>query len=317
MSNDNNNGHTPRCAVVVSSRNRKDKIVALVDSVLRSHEQDFEFVLVDQSDGDESEKVIAPYLEDRRFRYQRSSTRGTCRGRNLAISLTSAPLICITDDDCIVPPEWLTVMMKSFEDDARVGVTFCTVEAMPVPDPTGGMTPQIHIERTKTLTKPEDGWRSAREDGSVLGAGMAVRRTAIQALGGFDDLLGPGGDFPSGEDNDLMWRALSRGWSVHHTNHTSVLHDGFRSYNDLRDLVKRDLWGAGGSMAKFLQARIWGIVPVIWNITRKLGIDGPIEDVRAMRRPRGFKRPYWLGDAIAHGLRIPIDMNTLNYRTKG
>jgi GT2 family glycosyltransferase len=305
---------TPRCAVVVSSRNRGEKIAALVESVLRSDERDFEFVLVDQSNNDDTQVAIQRFLSDRRLRHVRSEQLGASRGRNLGISLTTAPIIAITDDDCMVPPEWITQMMKPFEQDARVGVAFCNVDPVPVEEL--GMTPQIQFPECRTLVTPEDGWASAKRR-SVLGAGMAVRRTAIEALGGFDDLLGPGSSFPSGEDNDLMWRALARSWSVHHTNKTAVLHDGFRKQNDLRELVKRDLWGAGGSMAKFLKAGYWGVVPPIANISYKLGVAGPLEDLKARRLPRGFKRPYWLMDAISHGLRIPIDLTTLTYRVAG
>jgi glycosyltransferase involved in cell wall biosynthesis len=305
---------SPRCAVVVSSRNRGEKIAALVESVLRSDERDFEFVLVDQSDNDETQTAIQRFLSDRRLRTVRSDQRGASRGRNLGISHTTAPIIAITDDDCMVPPEWITQMMAPFAADPRVGVTFCNVDPVPVEEL--GMTPQIQFPECRTLVTPEDGWASAKRR-SVLGAGMAVRRTAIEALGGFDDLLGPGSSFPSGEDNDLMWRALARNWSVHHTNKTAVLHDGFRKQNDLRELIKRDLWGAGGSMAKFLKAGYWGVVPPIANISYKLGIRDPLQDIRARRLPRGFKRPYWLMDAISHGLRIPIDITTLTYRVAG
>ena len=316
-SNDNgsNSGSaTPRCAVVVSSRNRGEKIAALVESVLRSDERDFEFVLVDQSNNDDTQTAIQRFLADRRLRHVRSNQLGASRGRNLGISLTTAPIIAITDDDCMVPPEWIGAMMKPFEQDPRVGVVFCNVDPVPVDEL--GMTPQIQFPQCLTLVSLDDGWASAKRR-SVLGAGMAVRRTAIEALGGFDDLLGPGSSFPSGEDNDLMFRALARNWSVHHTNTTSVLHDGFRKQNDLRELVKRDLWGAGGSMAKFLKAGYWGVIPVITKINYKLGLAGPLEDLRARRFPRGFKRPYWFMDAISHGLRIPIDLTTLTYRVAG
>ena len=304
----------PRCAVVVSSRNRGEKISALVESVLASHEPNFEFELVDQSDNDETQRAVQRFLSDPRMRHVRSDARGASRGRNLGISLTTAPLIAITDDDCMVPPEWVTEMMRPFDEDPRVGVVFCNVDPVPVEEL--GMTPQIQFPECKTLVTPEDGWASARRR-SVLGAGMAVRRSAILALGGFDDLLGPGSSFPSGEDNDLMWRALARNWSVHHTNRTAVLHDGFRSQNDLRELIKRDLWGAGGSMAKFLRAGHWKVLVPIASICYKLGVRDPVQDLKAMRVPRGFKRPFWLLDAIQHGLRNTIDGSTLNYTKSG
>jgi len=61
---------SPRCAVVVSSRNRAEKICACVESGLASNEANFEMVFVDQSDNDETERAIQRYLADRDY--------GTC-----------------------------------------------------------------------------------------------------------------------------------------------------------------------------------------------------------------------------------------------
>src|SRR5207245_2007924 len=46
------------------------------------------------------------------------------------------------------------------------------------------------------------------------GACMAFRRSALEAIGGFDDWLGVGGDFPAGEDKDGFWRVFPAGWRV-------------------------------------------------------------------------------------------------------
>ena len=228
---------SPACAVVVSTRNRAGKIAALIASILFSAEPNFELVVVDQSDDEKTRSALRQFRADPRLRYVPSSQRGTSRGRNLGVALTTAPIVAITDDDCIVPPDWLGQMMTPFERDPNVGVVFCNVEPVPVEEV--GITPSIHFAESTTLHSLEEGWQSTREH-AVLGAGMAVRRSAFNALHGFDELLGPGGVFPACEDNDLMWRALAQDWAVHHTTETSVLHDGFRNLQELRALVPRD-----------------------------------------------------------------------------
>ncbi|HMI90348.1 MAG TPA: glycosyltransferase family A protein [Polyangiales bacterium] len=301
----------PDCAVVVSTRNRSAKIAALIASVLVSCGPSLELVVVDQSEDSKTKAALARFRNDPRLRYVKSDARGTSRGRNLGAALTTAPIIAITDDDCIVPPDWLEHMVEPFERDPQVGVVFCNVDPVPVDEV--GITPSIQFHETRTLHTLDEGWQSAREQ-AVLGAGMAVRRTAFDALRGFDELLGPGSVFPACEDNDLMWRALARDWAVHQTTETTVLHDGFRNMDELRGLVHRDCYGAGGAMAKYVRAGYLSVLPVIANGVYKLGVHGPVQDMLSRRFPRGFKRPYWLMQGMYEGLRIPIDATTLLYR---
>ena len=72
-------GATPRCAVVVSTRGRSDKIPPLVESILRNDERGIEVVLVDQSDDDATEQAVQQFGTDERFRYVRTDERGACR----------------------------------------------------------------------------------------------------------------------------------------------------------------------------------------------------------------------------------------------
>jgi len=301
----------PPCAVVVSTRNRGSKIGPMIESLLANQQPNFDAVIVDQSDGDETAKVMETYLGDPRVRYVRSPLRGTSRGRNLGISKTSAPIIAITDDDCIVPQDWVEKMREPFDRDAKVGLVFCNVDPVPVELP--GFTPHIRFPESRTVTKVEEAWVGARRR-LALGAGMAVRRTMLQDVLGFDELLGPGSTFPSAEDNDLAWRSLLRGWRVYEHADTTVIHDGFRSLEELRELIKRDHYAVGGTIAKYLKSGHWGITPVLASWIFRFGMLEPAQDVLAGRKPKGFRRPYMLLRGLAHGLRTPIDTSMVCYR---
>ena len=60
---------------------------------------------------------------------------------------------------------------------------------------------------------------------------MAARREALNDLGGADELLGPGGRFPSADDLDFEIRFLLAGWTVYETAETSTVRRGFRTGN--------------------------------------------------------------------------------------
>ena len=304
----------PRYAVVVATKDRGAKIVALLESIALSDTDSYELVVVDQSPADDTEKAIAPFLADPRITYVRSNVAGTSRARNRGIAMTTAPYIVITDDDCIVPANWLTEICRPFETHATVGVVFCNVEPVPVTEL--GVTPQVHFPANRVIMSVRDVW-STSSHGLALGAGMAIRRAMLADVKGFDEVLGPGATFPAAEDNDLAWRGLLRGWWTYHSTDVAVIHDGFRPISELRGLVIRDFFGVGGTAAKYLRARRWQVLRLLLSWIVHFGIVEPTRDVLARRRPRGLRRPYMLLRGVARGLRTPFDPATMCYRVAG
>lgn len=303
---------TPRYAIVVATRNRGAKIVRLLESILTSVDPRFELVVVDQSGGDATRLAVAPFTRDERVRYVHSGTPGTSRARNLGIALTRAPIIAITDDDCIVPSDWLPRLAEPLAQDPRIGVVFCNVAPFTVDE--AGHTPQVHFQRSNTVRSASGAWAHSRK-GFALGAGMAIRRSILADVQGFDESLGPGSKFPAAEDNDLAWRALLRGWWLHENADVTVLHDGFRSNTELPELVKRDFYGVGGTIAKYLKTGHMRIVGLLAAWTLQFGVLEPAVDLLEGRRPHGFRRPYMLLRGVADGLCTPLEKETLRYRS--
>jgi len=301
----------PRYAVVVATKDRGAKIVALLESIARSETKEYELVVVDQSTGDETKEAMAPFLTDPRVTHVRSNVPGTSRARNRGIAMTTAPYIVITDDDCIVPSDWLTAICRPFDMHETVGVVFCNVEPVPVTEL--GVTPHVHFPANRIITSVRDVWGSSGH-GLALGAGMAIRREMLDDVHGFDEALGPGAAFPAAEDNDLAWRGLLGGWWTYHTTDVAVVHDGFRPMADLRQLVTRDFLGVGGAAAKYLRVRQWQVLRLLLSWLVNFGVVEPARDVLARRRPRGLRRPYMLLRGVARGLRTPFDPATICYR---
>ena len=232
------------------------------------------------------------------------------------MSHSTAPYLVITDDDCTVPPEWLEAITRPFVEDNRVGVVFCSVQAVPFDEP--GHTPHVTFDHERVLTSVEAAWGDARR-GLPMGAGMAVRRITYDDVGGFDEVLGPGSTFGAAEDSDLSWRALLRGWSTRHIGDVTVMHDGFRTLDELRaprrPRLLRRRWDR---VAKYLRAASWTVrLRAAMFIARwacRFGAVLPLRDVLARRRPRGFRRPVMLLRGVVGGLRTPVQQPELLYR---
>jgi len=290
---------------VICTRNRGERVVCAVKSLLASVHPDFELLVVDQSASDDTAQALTPFRADPRLRYVRSKTTGLSAARNVGLEEARSEVVAFTDDDCEVPPDWLAEMARIFAEYPKVAVAFCNVDAAPH-DRAAGFIPAFRREKSRLLT-------SIREKPGGLGAGFAVRRSAAQALGGFDEMLGAGAVFPSCEENDLAVRALLKGHHVYETDRVAVVHHGFRTWAEGRDLIQRDCLGSGAACAKPIKAGFghMAIVPfrVLWAFALLL-----LKDMVALRRPRGLRRITAFLQGLWLGWRTPVDRETLLFR---
>ena len=295
-------------SALVCTRNREAAIVASIRSLLDGGPGELEVLVVDQSDGPGTEQALAPLASDPRLRYLRSSTRGKGAALNEGMRLARGRVVVCTDDDCIAPPGWVVAMAEVLEGQPTAAVVFCNVTAPPY-DQSAGYVPAYERRESRLLRTI-----AATCAGHGLGAGMALRREVIQELGGFDPSLGPGSRFASGDDWDITARALLRGWHVYETAELSIVHHGFRTFEEGRKHAFRDWLAIGAVCAKPLRAGHWSAVVVpIWEFSAH-ALWPPIADLLQLRRPRGYARILGFLRGFADGLRTPVDRATLMFR---
>lgn len=294
-------------SAVVCTRNRGDRVVATVASILACEDVPFELLVVDQSTDDRTARALEPFLADPRFRYERSGESGLGRARNTGLALARGEVVAFTDDDVTVPPTWLATMVRAIEDHPRVAVAFCNVDAAPH-DRASGFVPAYRRQGSIEVTSVAGKCRARG-----IGAGIAVRRTAVLALGGFDPLLGAGARFSSCEDGDMALRALLFDWHVFETDEVSVVHDGFRTWEEGRELTRRDWYGIGAAYAKPIRAgRLSALIVVAYEGVWVAAIR-PLVDRGLLDRPRGLKRAWYFWRGFLSGLGIPVDSRTLRF----
>lgn len=291
----------PSISVIICTYNRGERILTTVRSILGSSLPDFELIIVDQSNNETTAEAMMPLLEDTRLRYLRHPVPNKSIALNLGLTESRAEIVAMTDDDCEVPSDWLGQMRALFVENPQVAVAYCRVEPVPY-DPTAGYTPGFPCAGDRLLTQ----MRQCHYPHGI-GAGMAVRRSAALALGGFDEGLGPGATFPSYEDFDIAIRALLHGYPVYETNRVAVLHDGFRETSAFRMLLRRDVSAMGSVLVKFLRCGQWRALPIcaydLWQVLLQplfwhlLRLRKPPVALRAKSYLEGFLRAW----------RVPVD----------
>lgn len=295
-------------SVVVCTRNRGALAVETVRSVLANDHSAFEVLVVDQNPDLVTASAMRAFDDDPRFCLLRSATRGQSRARNVGLRAARGGIVAFTDDDCTVPPDWLSNVVRAFAAAPRAAMVFTNV----VPgahDPLAGFIPNnVRHDDRLALTL----WEKTRIRG--IGAGMSVRRSEALQVGGFDDLLGPGAEFPSCDDADLEIRLLLAGHGVYETAATAVVHNGFRSWREGRELARRD-WGAmGADYGKLVKCRQWRALPVLIYDPLVVGIWHPLRSLLSGRSPRGLRNPWYFTQGFVKGLRQPVDRRGVLFR---
>lgn len=219
-------GHpeAPSFVVAVCTRDRGPQLAETLGALL-AQPGAFAIVVVDQS------SEIAPVLSARadaepRLRVVHDRGQGLSRARNVAVRETSEDWLVFVDDDCIVAPDFAARLREVLRDHPEVDFVSGHVGGEspdPRPDDLPFSTFPVAEERTFS-------GRWVHPSAVGFGVCMAVRRSTVQRLGGWDERLGPGApDFPAADDMDFNWRLLRSGGVVHHAPQVRARHDQWRT----------------------------------------------------------------------------------------
>lgn len=197
-------------SVVIPTHNRRALLERVVEAAVGQSlpRADYEVILVDDGSTDGTDALGEELARRRGIRYVRQANRGVAAARNRGIAEARGDIVAFTDDDCLVPPDWLARLAEGYmRHPEAVGVG-------------GRIIAPPEVLRTRAVARLED--HVARRvygagDHEVLGGfecpaggtnNMSYRRGALLAAGGFDE------GFPPrvwGEDADLKLRLTRAG----------------------------------------------------------------------------------------------------------
>jgi len=175
-------------AVVIPVRNGAGAIAGCVEAVLAQEAPPAEVVVVDNG-SDDGTGDIARAAGARVVVEPRP---GVYPARNTGIAVTSAPIVAFTDADCLPEPQWLRLLVAPFANDGVVGAGG---DILPIEVRTAVHRWALERELFSQRKNFEHGFLPCFATGNA-----AYRRSALDAVGGFDDTLISGGDV------DLSWR---------------------------------------------------------------------------------------------------------------
>ncbi len=190
-------GGWPRMSVVVCTYNGGRTIDESLGALTRLDYPDYEVIVVDDGSTDGG----AARALDHGFTLVQSENSGLSNARNLGLAAAGGDVVAYLDDDAYPEPDWLTHLALAFARSDHVGIGGPNIP----PDGDGVVAECV----SHAPGGPAHVLVSDIEAEHVPGCNLAVRREALEAVGGFDPQFRIAGD-----DVDLCWRLQERGWTL-------------------------------------------------------------------------------------------------------
>ena len=212
--------------VLVATRDRPQDLHRMLRTAVAQTYRTFTMLIVDQSDDVVANQHVIAQIGDRRIRHVPQDARGKSRALNAALRLSCSELVAFTDDDCELPADWLQELVRSARAHPLAALVFGTVAAGEH-EPADYFIPTVQFQAVQVLAAG-----SLPPRGLIgMGANMLARRSAVEDVGMFDEELGPGGLFKTGEEVELAYRALRVGFDVVQDPRPTVVHWGARPWS--------------------------------------------------------------------------------------
>jgi cellulose synthase/poly-beta-1,6-N-acetylglucosamine synthase-like glycosyltransferase len=264
--------------VIVPVRDGESTIASCLDSILAT---DYpadrrEILVVDNGSTDSTPALI----QTRAVRYLHEPKRGVSNARNQGIAQSSGEILAFVDADCVVEPQWLTELVRPFED-VEVGSVAGDLQHTP---------PTTAAERQ--AVRMLGNWQRfafTSNPAYPITANAAYRRDVLDRIGAFDPHM------TRAQDVELGLRFQERsGLRLAYAEHATARH---RHRSTQRGFFRQQLgwaYGAGLVGAKF---EAMGGHPVTPPRIRDLA--RPLQGLAIVlaARIRGNGRREWIEDA--------------------
>ncbi len=187
----------PRISVVVCSYNGARTIRDCCEGLARLEYPDYEVIVVDDGSTDLTSAIARQYD----VRLIRTQNRGLSNARNTGLKAASGEIVAYIDDDAHPDPHWLLYLAATFRNSTHAGVGGPNI----APAGDGALAECV----ARAPGGPVHVLLDDRKAEHIPGCNMAFRKSCLEAIGGFDPRFRVAGD-----DVDVCWRLLDRGWTI-------------------------------------------------------------------------------------------------------
>lgn len=211
----------PFVSIIIPARNEETRIAQCLHSIAHSDYpvDRYEIIAVDDRSEDRTGEILLecaatiPNLQIVTLATPRTerNLRGKPGALYAGISASTGEIILMTDADCIVPPDWITVIAAQF-GNSDVGLTASFTEI----HPNNAFESMQAVEWTLTHSMALAGV-GLRQPLGCFGNNLAIRRSVYDYLGGFAGIR-----FSVTEDLALLQAVFAAGHEIRYVCHKNA-----------------------------------------------------------------------------------------------
>lgn len=210
-------------SLIIPTLDRQDHVRVLLESLKRQTRQDFEVVVIDQTDAPDLEVRRLAESGPGRFQYLHIERKSLPNARNVGAAAARSGVLIFIDDDVELSAGFVAAHVAALEaiggPDAAAGrITGGYDDGDPDATVVGRFNPWLAtVTRNFHLTQSAKGIRQ------LPGGNFAVRRRAFFAAGGFD-ADGFCGTASIGEETDFAMRLILTGHRIDFMPEAHLIH---------------------------------------------------------------------------------------------
>ena len=218
----------PSASLVVCTRDRPAALERCLRSIEEAVDAPREILVVDNAPHAPATRAVVERFAG--LRYVPEPRPGLSAARNAAVREARGDLVAFVDDDVVVHPRWLAPLRRALAEpdvmavcglvlpaelDTPAQVAFETVQGGFAQGCERARYGREFLRATVGFGMPV--WKIG------AGANMAIRRSALELVGDFDERLGAGAAGCS-EDSELWYRLIAEGWTCRYEPDSVVFH---------------------------------------------------------------------------------------------
>ena len=231
-----------KVSLIMPTINVTEELDLFLKSLSEQTYKDFELITIDQNAGNEAFEIIRKYEDDFEIKYMKSNQSGLSLNRNKGLIMIDGDIVGFPDDDCEYEKDTLEKVVTFFKKNADKRIYSCRT-----------------LERGKDygtgiMLENNDELKIDNIDMTVKSITFFVNYF-LEDITLFDENLGVGEYFGSGEETDYVLTLLHKGFKGNYFAEDIIYHPAKKgNYDDLERAYKYAL-GYGALVKKEVRCR--------------------------------------------------------------
>ncbi|MBF4806503.1 MAG: glycosyltransferase family 2 protein [Pseudoleptotrichia goodfellowii] len=231
-----------KVSLIMPTINVTEELDLFLKSLSEQTYKNFELIAIDQNTGNEAFEIIRKYEDDFEIKYMKSNQSGLSLNRNKGLIMMDGDIVGFPDDDCEYEKDTLEKVVVFFKENKDKRIYSCRT-----------------LERGKDygtgiMLENNDELKVDNIDMTVKSITFFVNYS-LEDITLFDENLGVGAYFGSGEETDYVLTLLHKGFKGNYFADDIIYHPAKKgNYDDLERAYKYAL-GYGALVKKEVKCR--------------------------------------------------------------